>query len=642
MSLPRSSRRRTNERSRGGGSSSPSHGRRTPRAALLVVSELALAAAAGGSVSIASDGVTRGAAALGPRSSSIYGPGGAQLPFTGPQQSVCATAAPGAGQCLIHVLDTDWGAPAARTITITAPSGLSPAAIEAVYGYTTASTAGAGQTIALVDAYGDPNAAGDLNAFSSQYGLPAECAGAATPPSCFNFTEVNQSGGTNLPATNSSWDLEISLDIEWAHAIAPAASILLVDASTSSLSNLLAAEQYAAARADYVSNSWGSSEFSGETLDDAYFTDPGVSYFAAAGDSASSVLWPSASPDVTSVGGTSLTFTAGGSLAQEAAWSSGGGGCSRYETASPSQATGSVSCAGRRATPDLSLDADPNSGVSVYDSVAYDGQAGWWTVGGTSASTVMVAAEAAVAGADLNAPAAGTAPYLYASPPNIPLRDITSGSNGHPALVGYDLATGLGSWSYTPGAPAALTATTGAGGVTLNWSAPTGAPVGRYNIWRGTASGQETTEVGSVTAPTTTFLDSTATGAVTYYYRVQAADTAGAVGPFSNEALAAPPSVPPVASFTKTCSQASCSFASTSTDAQGTIGSYAWNGGNGVIGSGSTFSDTYTAAGTDNVTLTVTNTAGQSSAPATVQVTCTASSSGYGFFGRGRTTIACH
>jgi subtilase family serine protease len=636
MSIPKSSRRRAHEPGRGSRPSNPTRRRGTPRAVLIVASALALAGAAC-SVSIATASVNRGAAPFGPQSSAIYGPGRAELPFTGPQQSVCSTAALGAGQCLIHVLDTDWGAPAARSITITTPSGLSPAAIKAVYGYTTASTAGAGQTIALVDAYGDPNAAGDLSAFSSQYGLAPECAGAATPPSCFNFTQVNQSGGTSLPATNSSWDLEISLDIEWAHAIAPAASILLVDASTSSLSNLLAAEQYAAAHANYVSNSWGSSEFSGETLDDSYFTQPGVSYFAAAGDSASSVLWPSASPDVTSVGGTSLTFTAGGSLAQEAAWSSSGGGCSRYETASPSQSTGSVSCAGKRATPDVSLDADPNSGVSVYDSVAYGGQSGWWTVGGTSASTVMVAADAAVAGADLNAP------YVYASPPNIPLRDITSGSNGHPALIGYDLATGLGSWSYTPGGPTGLTATTGAGGVTLNWSAPTGAPVSRYNIWRGTASGQETTEIASVAAPTTTYPDSTATGAVTYYYEIQAANAAGGVGPFSNEALAAPPSVPPVASFTKACSQASCSFASTSTDAKGTIGSYAWNGGNGVLGSGSTFSDTYTAAGTDNVTLTVTNTAGQSSPPATEQVTCTASSSGYGyFFGRGRTTVSCH
>ena len=116
-----------------------------------------------------------------------------------------------------------------------------------------------------------------------------------------------------------------------------------------------------------------------------------MSFFAAAGDEGGSLLWPSASPDVTSVGGTSLTLTSGGTLAQESAWSGGGGGCSRYETASPAQLTGSVSCAGKRATPDIALDANPNSGVSVYDSVAYDDQSGWWTVGGTSASTVMYA-----------------------------------------------------------------------------------------------------------------------------------------------------------------------------------------------------------------------------------------------------------
>jgi len=576
--------------------------------------------------------------AAGAYSSALYGPRGAQLPFAGPQQAVCATPGSGVAQCLIHVLAPGDAAPAARPGTITTPTGLGPSTIKNVYGYTTSAGAGAGETIAIVDAYGDPDAAADLSTFSAQYGLPPECTGPATPPSCFGFSVVNQTGGTSLPATNSSWDLEISLDIEWAHAIAPAATILLVEASSSSLSSLLAAEQYAGAHANYVSNSWGSSEFSTETTDDSYFTRPGVSYFAAAGDTASSVLWPSASPDVTSVGGTSLAFTAGGSLAAETAWSGGGGGCSRYETASPSQSSAGTSCAGERATPDLALDADPNSGVSVYDSVAYENQSGWWTVGGTSASTVMIAADAAVVAAAVNAP------FVYAVPANIPFRDITAGSNGHPALTGYDLATGLGSWSYTPGQPAGLTATSGAGGVTLAWSAPTGAAVSAYNIWRGTASGKETVEVTTVPAPASSYVDTSATGSGTYYYEIQPVNSNG-VGPFSAQAVAAPPSVPPVASFTKTCSQATCTFTSTSTDAQGTIGAYAWNGGNGVLGSASTFSDTYSAPGSDTVSLTVTNTAGQASVAATAPVTCTSSGSGSGFGGRGggrgRSSLAC-
>lgn len=534
----------------------------------------------------------------------LFAPRGAHRPFGGSQHGVCGQAAAGAaGACLIHVLQAPAGAAAPAT-TITTPTGLSPSTIKSVYGYTGSSAAGAGQTIALVDAYNDPNAASDLAEFSTQYGLPAA-----------NFTQVNQTGGSSLPASNAGWALEISLDIEWAHALAPGASILLVEASTNSLTNLLAAERYAAAHAGYVSNSWGSSEFSSESAYDSNFTTPGVSYFAASGDTGGELLWPSASPDVTSVGGTSLSLTSGATLAQESAWSEGGGGCSRYELPSPSQLTGSISCASKRATPDVALDADPNSGVSVYDSVPEEGRSGWWTVGGTSASTALWAAVSAVSGSQMS-PA-----FIYASPANIPFRDILLGSNGHPALTGFDLATGLGSWSNTPGAPTNLSATKETGGVALAWSAPTGAPAGEYAIWRGTAPGAESTQLAIVPAPTTTYTDTSATAGTTYYYTVQALNGAGA-GPFSNEALAAPPSVPPVASFSKSCSGATCSFTSTSTDAVGTIDAYAWNGGNGRTGSAAKFSDTYSAAGKYTVTLKVANTAGQSSGTASGPVTC--------------------
>jgi PKD repeat protein len=323
---------------------------------------------------------------------------------------------------------------------------------------------------------------------------------------------------------------------------------------------------------------------------------------------------------VTSVGGTSLTFTSGGTLAQESAWSSGGGGCSQYETASASQKTGSANCSGKRGTPDLSIDADPNSGLSVYDTVTYQSQNGWWTVGGTSASTVEVAADTAVANDALSQS------FVYANPANIPIRDVITGSNGHSALTGYDLATGLGSWSNTPGAATGLTATTGSGGATLNWSAPSGPAVAQYNVWRGTSPGQETTDVASVPG-STTYTDASATGNVTYYYEIQAVNAAG-VGPFSNEANAAPPSVPPVASFNTSCSGATCKFTSTSIDSQGTINAWAWNGDNGATGHSSSFSDTYSAAATYTVSLIVTNTAGQSSVPATRQVTCKISGSG--------------
>jgi hypothetical protein len=546
-----------------------------------------------------------------PFHSHLFAPRGAHVPFGGSQRGVCGIGGSGVGQCLIHVLGD--GAPTAHgATTITSPTGLAPSTLKAVYGYSPVATAGAGETVAIVDAYNDPSAAADLSKFSTQYGLPAA-----------GLTQVNQTGGSSLPATNSGWDLEISLDIEWAHAIAPGASILLVEASSNSLTNLLAAERYAAAHANYVSNSWGSSEFSSEASYDSNFSAPGVSFFAAAGDEGGSILWPSASPGVTSVGGTSLSLTSGGTLAQESAWSGGGGGCSRYEIASLAQVTGSVNCAGKRALPDISLDADPNSGVSVYDSVAYEGRSGWWTVGGTSASTAMLAAETAAQSDALSTS------YIYADPANIPFRDIVLGSNGHATLSGYDLATGLGTWSYTPGAPTGLSATTGVGGVALKWTAPSGAPAGEYVVWRGTSSGQETTDLATVSgAGATEYIDSTAGSGVSYYYEVQALNDAGS-GPFSAQAAAAPPSTPPVASFAKSCSAATCGFASTSTDAQGTISSFEWNGGNKVTGSKSTISDTYSSAGTFTVTLKVTNTAGQS-ASASGEVTCSLTTTGSG------------
>jgi subtilase family serine protease len=317
----------------------------------------------------------------------------------------------------------------------TSPTGLSPATIKSVYSFPTSLTAGAGKTIAIVDAFDDPTAESDLGVFSSQYGLPA----CTTANGC--FSKVNQTGGSSYPRTDSGWALEISLDIQWAHAIAPGAKILLVEAKTNSFTNLLAAEDYAKAHAEYVSNSWGAGEFSSEASYDSHFTQAGVSFFASSGDSGTPATYPSASPKVISVGGTTLHFS-GGTFTSETGWSGSGGGCSVYETATAAQSSfsqyGQVNCAGKRATPDVSLDADPASGVSVYDSTRYQGLQGWFTVGGTSASSPMWAARSAVAGAVVDAA------YVYGN--NITFRDITSGNNGASCLVGYDLVTGRGSW----------------------------------------------------------------------------------------------------------------------------------------------------------------------------------------------------
>jgi subtilase family serine protease len=317
-----------------------------------------------------------------------------------------------------------------------APTGLSPATIKSAYGFPTSPTAGSGKTIAIVDAYDDPTAESDLAVFSGQYGLPA----CTTANGCFQ--KVNQRGGTSFPRKDPGWVLEISLDIQWAHAIAPGARILLVEADSNSFTNLLAAEDYARAHAQYVSNSWGSPEFSSEASYDGHFAQSGVSFFASAGDTGVPAEYPSASPNVISVGGTTLHFDSAGVFSGETGWSSGGGGCSSYENATSAQAGFSgyaqANCGGKRATPDVSLDADPSSGVAVYDSTRYQGRTGWFTVGGTSASSPMWAGRAAAAGISVDSA------YVYGN--SISYRDITSGNNGASCLLGYDLCSGRGSW----------------------------------------------------------------------------------------------------------------------------------------------------------------------------------------------------
>ena len=342
-------------------------------------------------------------------------------------QPVCpGPASPDSARCHARIL---------RPQASTSPTGLSPATIKSVYNFSTSTTAGAGKTIAIVDAFDDPTAESDLAVFSQQYGLPA----CTTANGCFK--KVNQTGGTSYPRKDPGWALEISLDIQWAHAIAPGAKILLVEATTNSFTNLLAAEDYAKAHANYVSNSWGAPEFSGENTYDSHFVQSGVSFFVSAGDAGLPAEYPSASPNVISVGGTTLHFS-GSNFTNETGWSGGGGGCSQYENATSAQASfsqyGQVNCSGKRATPDVSLDADPASGVSVYDSTRYQGQQGWFTVGGTSASSPMWAARSAVAGVVVNSA------YVYGN--SISYRDITSGNNGAPCLVGFDLCTGRGSW----------------------------------------------------------------------------------------------------------------------------------------------------------------------------------------------------
>jgi subtilase family serine protease len=336
----------------------------------------------------------------------------------------------------------DWSAHTTLRVhraATSAPTGLSPTQIRTAYNLP--STGGTG-TIAIVDAYDDPTVLSDLSVFSSQFHLPA-----------VNSTNFEKHMMASTIRTDSGWALEISLDVQWAHAIAPTAKILLVEATSNSLTDLLAAVNYSRTRPDVVavSMSWGASEFSSESYYDSYFTSNyGATFFASSGDSGAGVIWPSVSPNVVAVGGTTLTFS-DGSLASETAWSGSGGGLSAYEAEPSYQITyGVPGTNGKRAVPDVSYDADPYSGVSVYDSTPYSGATGWWQVGGTSAGAPQWAAIQS-----LGLSVSNNNLYQDAKSASYPsyFRDITSGSNGHPATTGYDLVTGLGSPLTTNYAP---------------------------------------------------------------------------------------------------------------------------------------------------------------------------------------------
>jgi hypothetical protein len=302
---------------------------------------------------------------------------------------------------------------------------------------------GAGETIAIVDAYSDPNIASNLATADSLASIPA-------PPS---FSIINQNGATSpLPRGNTNWGVEISLDVEWAHSIAPAANLLLVEANSSSLSDLLKAVDTAASHPGVavVSMSWGSSEFSSESSYDSNFTTPsghtGVTFVASSGDTGGLVEWPAASPNVLSVGGTTLTLNSNNTWNSETAWSGSGGGISRYE-ASPSYQSGMGYA--RRATPDVSYDANPNTGFDVYDTYGYNGVL---AVGGTSAGSPQWAALVAIAdetaGQNLDGPSQ-TLPAIYSTAQSAyssNFHDITSGTAGrNHAGTGFDLVTGWGS-----------------------------------------------------------------------------------------------------------------------------------------------------------------------------------------------------
>jgi subtilase family serine protease len=313
-----------------------------------------------------------------------------------------------------------------------APSGYGAPDIQSAYKLPS-STAGAGQTIAIVDAFDDPTAESDLGKYRSFYGLPA----CTTANGCFR--KVNQAGGSLPPPPNPDWALEISLDVDMVSAVCPNCHILLVEATTNLDSDLYAAEDTAARLgANAISNSWGGDESADETANDVHFDHPGIAITASSGDNGFGVSYPASSPFLTAVGGTSLTRdTATARGWTEAAWSGAGSGCSAFEP-KPSWQT-DAGCANRTVA-DVSAVADPDTGVNVLFMGA------WVTVGGTSASAPIIAGVYGLAG---NAAATDAASFPYAH--TVSLFDVASGSNGacSPTYLctggpGYDGPTGLG------------------------------------------------------------------------------------------------------------------------------------------------------------------------------------------------------
>ena len=317
----------------------------------------------------------------------------------------------------------------------TGPTGYTPAQIRHAYAFDQLSNQGGGQKIALVEAYGSPTIQNDLNAFCKAFNIAT------------TTVKIYYPQGQPRVA-NPGWALETSLDVEWAHAIAPQATILLVVAQGASLTDLLGAVDYAVGLgADQISMSWGSSEFSAETSYDSHFNHPGVTFTAAAGDNGSGVIWPASSPYVLAIGGTTLKLDSSGVVISETAWSYSGGGKSAYEKEPAYQAEWGFS--GHRMVPDVSYDADPNTGFSVYDSTPYAGFKGWFQIGGTSSGAPQWAGLIALAnGQRAKALSVAATPLYYLGSPlmeTLYYRDVTSGNDGgFSAGKGYDEVTGLG------------------------------------------------------------------------------------------------------------------------------------------------------------------------------------------------------
>jgi hypothetical protein len=350
-------------------------------------------------------------------------------------------------RCYATVRTTSGGPQFKAAIDAPPAGALGPADITQAYKLP---STGGGQTVAIVDAYGDSTAESDLAAFRSYYGL-SPCTSAN---GCFR--KVDQRGGTDYPADDSGWALETSLDLDAVSSACPKCNILLVQGDNANLDSLgIAVDTAVALGAKYVSNSYGvGGELPDQVDFDAHYDHPGVAVTVSTGDVGNIQSWPATNPNVVAVGGTRLTKDASTPRGwTEAAWTEGGSGCSLYEPHPDYQDRIDTTCPDHRATSDISADADPASGLAVYDTL---GQGGWLQVGGTSLSSPLVAAMYALAGT----PTPGSYPVTYPYDPTkaAGLFDITDGTDGDCGNVlctagpGWDGPTGVG----TPNGVSAL------------------------------------------------------------------------------------------------------------------------------------------------------------------------------------------
>ena len=348
----------------------------------------------------------------------------------------------GAVRCHARVIVENNAGPAKKT-SGPSPKNLTPVKLHTAY--TSQTTAPGMPIIAVVAAYHNPYILNELNIYSQQFGIPTlpACVGSVVSSTVPCFKQIDQNGGTNFPQPNPQWGLELSLDVEIAHAMCQNCKILLVEASDNGINALMPAiDQAVLQGANAISASWGLGEFVNQTSYDFHLNHPGVAIIFSSGDYGYGVQYPASSNFVTAVGGTKLTFSGNGNYSGETAWSGSSSGCSAYE-AKPTWQTDTL-CANRTVA-DVSAAADPGTNTNPIGAAVYNGNS-WYTIGGTSLSAPIIAGVQALAGV----PTGNTTSSIYANFTLANVHDIITGSNGScgnylcTAVAGYDGPTGLG------------------------------------------------------------------------------------------------------------------------------------------------------------------------------------------------------